>query len=198
MRGMLMAGAVVVLVAACSSPDEGEVVQVDQAQEEPEQGPVVADPVEWQTPLVVEGIGGDVEVTPLGVQYVTSEEISSPTEHDHPARDVFAVVRFTVSAEAESVTVPHGWGWRQDGQEYGPGDGGNASTAPWMGAVPEVHAQTTLMEGEEPTVGYATFDLPGPGGELIFTDAVQEMVRWQVPEQGQGEMVEWQEWMSDH
>lgn len=173
----------------------GEAVEVDQAQEGAGP-PVVADPVDWQTPVQVEGIGGQVQVVPSGIRYVTTEEISSPTEHDHPARDVFAVVRFTVATDAESVSVPHGWGWRQDGQEYGPGDGGNASTAPWMGAVPEVHSQTTLLGGEEPTVGYESFDLDGPGGELVFTDAVQEMVRWDVPEQDQGEVGELEEWLA--
>lgn len=200
-RGLATAGLVALTVAACSvlPPEQAEEPPVDVAdvdQEQEPQEPVVADPVDWDTPATVEAGGGEVELVPDGVQYVSTEEISSPTEHDHPSREVFAVVRFTVTTDADAATLPHGWGWRQEGQEYGPGDGGHASTAPWMGAIPEVHTETVIMSGEDPTVGYATFDLPVAGGELTFTGADASMVRWTAPEQDQGEVPELAEWLS--
>lgn len=197
MRGACTAGLAMLLVTACSGPGPVEEVTVDMAEaEQGQQGPVVADPVEWDTPIVVGGFGGEMEVTPAGIRYVSTEEISSPTEHDHPFREVFAVVRFTVTTGAGSVSLPHGWGWRQGGQEYGPGDGGNSSTAPWAGAIPQVHADSAILGGEDPTVGYETFDLDGRGGELTFTDAEEVMVRWEVPEQDQGEVPELDEWLT--
>lgn len=193
------AAVVLVLVVGCAGPetveDLPEVAGVDQAQDV-EQGPVVADPVAWDAPITVEGVGGGLEVAPHGLRYVTAEEISSPTDHDHPSRGVFAVVRFTVTTDGDSASVPRGWGWRQDGQEYGPGDGGNASMAPWMGTIPEVHSETVLLGGDNPTVGYATFDLPERGGELTFTDAAGSMVRWTAPDQDHGEVPELVEWFA--
>lgn len=199
MRGIVAAGLLVLTVAACSGQDPVEepgvdVADVDQVDEQ--QGPVVADPVGWEVPVTVEGIGGDLEIVPEGLRYVSAEEISSPTDHDRPAREVFAVVRFTIATPEGSVTPTHGWGWRQDGQEYGPGDGGHAGTAPWMGAIPDVHTETVLVGGESPTVGHATFDLDQPGGELTFTGADGTVVRWTAPEDDQAQAPELEEWLS--
>lgn len=200
MRGVLVAGAAVLMVVAvaCSGPqaESGADESLAGAPEaEQSTGPVVLDPVDWATPTVVEGIGGAMEVTPTGVRYVTSEEISSPTDHDHPAREMFAVVRFSVTTDADAVTVPHGWGWRHEGQEYGPGDGGNASTAPWAGSIPEVTTETVMLAGDQPA-GYVTFDLPDSGGELVFTGEDGTMVRWTAPGQDEGEVPELDEWLT--
>lgn len=199
MRAVVAAGAAVLMMTACSgTPDqdlEDHVVDVAEVDQE-ESGPVVADPVEWDVPVVVEGAGGAVELAPSGLRYVSTEEISSPTEHDHPSRQMFAVVRFTVTTDADTATIADGWMWRQGGQEYGPGDGGHAGTAPWMGAIPDVHTGAVLMGGDDPSIGYVTFDLAEEGGELAFTGADGAMVRWIAPEQDQGRVPELVEWLS--
>lgn len=198
-----MAAATTLAMVACSGQatpetDQDPFAMAETEQDnEQEQGPVVADPVDWDNLVTVAGIGGDLNLGPAGVRHVSTQEISSPTDHDHPSREMFVVVRFTVSTDAGSVTVPHGWGWRQGGQEYGPGDGGNAGTAPWMGAIPEVHSEAVVMGDEEPAVGYITFDLAEEGGELAFTDADGAMVRWTAPDQDQGQMPELEEWLSN-
>lgn len=190
--------AVGVFVAGCSAEVEAPPAKPGAAVEaQADPGPVVADPVEWDRPVVVAGVGGDVEVALTGVRYVSGEEISSPTEHDHPARAWFVAVRFTVAAVGEEpVTVPSGWDWRLGGQIYGRGDGGHAGTAPWMGAVPEVLGDTALLPGQEPTAGYATFDVPEQGGEVAFTDAQGAMWRWTAPAQDAGQTPELDDWLT--
>ncbi|WP_435111325.1 hypothetical protein [Nocardiopsis synnemataformans] len=195
--GLAVVGALVATGCTSTPQETDPASQEVEAGTEQTQGPVVADPVEWGTQVAVPAGTGQVELTPVGLRYVTTEEITSPTEHDHPSREVFAVVRYEAAVQGEeAASISQEWGWRAGGQEHGRGDGGHAGTAPWMGAVPEVYADTPLLPGEEPTVGYATFDLPGRGGELTFTDLDGAMVRWTAPEEDTGELVELEEWLT--
>ena len=197
MRSTLV-GAVLVAAAAagCSAPADDPAPPSPDASEPSAQPP--AEPLAWGEAAEVTGANGTpVELAPVAVRYVDSGEITSPTDSDYPAQGMFAAVRIEASAAeaAETLSWPvdgGGWGWRQDGQQYSTGDG-NAVTAPWVGSVPEFTSDAQFLPGEDPTVGYETFDLAEPGGHLAYTDSAGVLVRWEAPTDSTGDVPEVQE-----
>ena len=79
-----------------------------------------------------------------------------------------------------------GFQWRGAGQTID-GMDGNASTAPWVGSVPEFGIDS-LIEVGDPREGVETFDVPAKGGRLVYLSPEDFTItaEWVLPADSQG------------
>ncbi|MFG2006841.1 hypothetical protein ACGFNU_47620 [Spirillospora sp. NPDC048911] len=133
----------------------------------------------WGQPGIVTGeSGGQIKVTPVGVLYHRGPYKGS----DPPENGWFVAIALRAEAvtKQDDFVAPAGGGgfrWRGDGQTIWGGEGGT-STNVWVGAVPEFGDP---IEPGSPEDGVETFDIPAKGGRLLYINADESIVSWQLP-----------------
>ena len=135
--------------------------------------------IPWGQPGEVVGEnGGKLKVTPLGVLYHKGPYKGV----DGPENGWFVaiVMRAEAVSQQDDFLAPAsggGFRWRGQGQTLWGGEG-NATSAPWVGAVP---AFGDPIEPGEAAVGVETYDAPVKGGRLIYINQDESIVSWTLP-----------------
>lgn len=193
-RFLPAAGAAVLLaVVGCgadevpeSAPVAEEALDIDQ--EEGDQAE--AEPLEWGEPATVLGNeGGEVELVPAGIRYYDQDDLADLTEEDMLPQGAYVIVQFDATAQNAQDSLSwsdgSGFSWRADGQQISRGDSGDP---PWAGRITGFYGEPILPD-EGARSGLVYFDIPEAGqGHLSFADDMSgSVVRWQVPEQAEGD-----------
>lgn len=100
-----------------------------------------------------------------------------------------------IAVKAEAINQPGttaggagggGFEWRGSGQTITAMDG-NASSTPWVGAVPELTVDQPIEVGD-PREGIETFDIPAKGGRLVYLNPDDSSITaaWDLPAADQG------------
>lgn len=141
-----------------------------------------------QSAVVVGAAGGQLKVTPVGVLYHRGPYNS---DLDGPANGWYVAVAAKVEAIDSPEAVAGGAGgggfhWRGSGQTIWSGDG-NATSAPWAGAVNGFGVDVPIEPGS-PEVGVETFDVPAKeGGRLLYLSPEDNSITsWPLPAEDTG------------
>lgn len=131
-----------------------------------------------QSAVVVGAAGGQLTVTPVGVLYHRGPYQGG----DKPENGWFVAIAARIEAVGKQDRPPApveggGWRWRAGEEQFDTGDG-NATTTPWVGAVPEF--DDPILPGK-PQAGIVTFDVPQRGGELQYVDTTGSVTSWTMP-----------------
>jgi hypothetical protein len=172
------------LAAGCSSPssDANAGKPASPANDDYTEGvitPAAPQNLRWgQAGEVVGENSGKIRVTPQGLMYHRGPYKGT----DKPENGWFIAIALKAEAltQQDDFVAPAGGGgfrWRGQGQTIWGGEG-NASSTPWVGAVPEFGDP---IEPGSPESGIETFDVPVKGGRLLYINADESIVSWELP-----------------